>query len=251
LRARDAQSALAIIESGARIDLLFTDVIMPGPVRSPELARKARERLPDIAILFTSGYTENAIVHGGRLDEGVDLLSKPYTREALAQKFRQVLRNQRRRGVGPAESRHALQTGVAEKGESNLAPRGLWVLLVEDETLIRLGTAEMLTDLGHSVREAANATEALAILDEREFDVLVTDLKLPGIPGDELAGQAIARQPGLRIVFASGYEVLPNEGGREGLAGAVLLQKPYIESSLSQALQAAMSAPSKAVKSTK
>ena len=97
LKAKDAQSALAIIESGVPIDLLLTDVVMPGPLRSPELARRARERMPNIAVLFTSGYTENAIVHGGRLDEGIDLLSKPYTREALARKIRHVLRNQEQR----------------------------------------------------------------------------------------------------------------------------------------------------------
>ena len=87
LRAKDAQSALSIVESGMQIDLLFTDVVMPGPMRSPELARKARERIPNIAVLFTSGYSENAIVHSGRLDEGIELLSKPYTREALARKI--------------------------------------------------------------------------------------------------------------------------------------------------------------------
>jgi signal transduction histidine kinase/ActR/RegA family two-component response regulator len=91
LTASDAQSALGIVESGAEIDLLFTDVVMPGALKSAELARKAKQRLPQLAILFTSGYTENAIVHGGRLDEGVNLLSKPYTREALARKLRQVL----------------------------------------------------------------------------------------------------------------------------------------------------------------
>ena len=80
LKAQDAQSALAIVESGVRIDLFFTDVVMPGPLRSPSLL-KARERLPGIAVLFTSGYTDNAIVHGGRLDEGIDLLSKPYSRD--------------------------------------------------------------------------------------------------------------------------------------------------------------------------
>jgi CheY-like chemotaxis protein len=79
-------------------------MVMPGTLGSPELARRARERLPDIAVLFTSGYTENAIVHGGRLDEGVELLSKPYSREALARRIRHVLRNQQqlnlaRRGV--------------------------------------------------------------------------------------------------------------------------------------------------------
>jgi PAS domain S-box-containing protein len=91
LRARDAVSGLAIIDSGAAIDLLFTDVIMPGPMQSRELAQRAQERLPGIAVLFTSGYTENAIVHGGRLDDGVELLSKPYTREALARRIRQCL----------------------------------------------------------------------------------------------------------------------------------------------------------------
>jgi PAS domain S-box-containing protein len=90
-KARDATSALSIIEKGHAIDLLFTDVVMPGVLKSPELARKARGRLPNIAVLFTSGYTENAIVHGGRLDAGVDLLPKPYTRDALARKIRQVL----------------------------------------------------------------------------------------------------------------------------------------------------------------
>ena len=77
LKAHDAQSALAVIESGIPIDLLFTDVVMPGVLKSPELARKAKERLPELGVLFTSGYTENSIVHGGRLDEGVNLLSKP------------------------------------------------------------------------------------------------------------------------------------------------------------------------------
>ena len=103
LKAKDAQSALAIIESGVPIDLLLTDVVMPGPLRSPELARRARERISNIAVLFTSGYTENAIVHGGRLDEGIDLLSKPYTREALARKIRHVLRNQQQRRLGQTD----------------------------------------------------------------------------------------------------------------------------------------------------
>jgi CheY-like chemotaxis protein len=94
-KAGDATSALSIIEKGHTIDLLFTDVVMPGVLKSPELARKARGRLPNIAVRFTSGYTENAIVHGGRLDAGVDLLPKPYTRDALARKIRQVLERSR------------------------------------------------------------------------------------------------------------------------------------------------------------
>ncbi len=91
LNAPDASAALTIIESGIPIDMLFTDVVMPGLLKSADLARKAKDRLPHLAVLFTSGYTENSIVHGGRLDAGVQLLSKPYTREALARKIRHVL----------------------------------------------------------------------------------------------------------------------------------------------------------------
>jgi PAS domain S-box-containing protein len=73
------------------VDLLFTDVVMPGTMGGRELASAAREVYPELRILFTSGYTENSIVHHGRLDQGVRLLSKPYRRELLAKKIREAL----------------------------------------------------------------------------------------------------------------------------------------------------------------
>jgi PAS domain S-box-containing protein len=91
LTATDAASALAVLEGGAVVDLLFTDVVMPGPLTSPELAARARVLLPEVAVLYTSGYPQNAIVHGGRLDAGVELLHKPYTRSDLAKKVRAAL----------------------------------------------------------------------------------------------------------------------------------------------------------------
>lgn len=91
LKASNGEQALRILEGGAKVDLLFTDVVMPGPVRSTELAKAAKILLPDLKVLFTSGYTQNAIVHGGRLDPGVHLLSKPYGREQLARKLRELL----------------------------------------------------------------------------------------------------------------------------------------------------------------
>jgi signal transduction histidine kinase len=91
LTASEAQGGLAVIEGGAAVDILFTDVVMPGSLSSPEMARRAKALRPILAVLFTSGYTENAIVHGGRLDPGVELLPKPFTREALALKLRLVL----------------------------------------------------------------------------------------------------------------------------------------------------------------
>jgi PAS domain S-box-containing protein len=91
LKARDADAAMTIIDSGAAIDLLFTDVVIPGAFGAAELARLARERLPRLHVLFTSGYTDNAIIHGRRLDPGVELLSKPYSQDELARKLRKLL----------------------------------------------------------------------------------------------------------------------------------------------------------------
>jgi len=91
LSAADGQQALEILSGDAQVDLLFTDVVMPGGLSGRQLADKAREIDPDLPILYTSGYTENAIVHQGRLDEGVHLLQKPYRREELSTKIRRVL----------------------------------------------------------------------------------------------------------------------------------------------------------------
>ena len=91
LQAEDGESALRVVGAGVRIDVLFTDVVMPGPVTSTELAARARDQLPALRVLFTSGYTRNALTTDGRLDEGVKLLGKPYRREELAKKIREVL----------------------------------------------------------------------------------------------------------------------------------------------------------------
>ena len=223
LTAHDAQSALAVIESGVPIDLLFTDVVMPGPMRSPELARRARERLPDIVVLFTSGYTENAIVHGGRLDDGVDLLSKPYTREMLARKINQALQARRQRRPEPKSADAALR-----------------IVLAEDDALIRMATVDMLETLGHSVIEAGDAQEVFAILKTERADVLMTDVSLPGMSGIDLAMEAIRRNADLRVVFASGYPVALDTIAPAVRERAVALQKPYYEEQLLLALKAVM-----------
>ncbi len=82
--------ALALLQRGERYDLLFTDVVMPG-MNGRQLVDEARRIAPRMRVLFTSGYSENAIVHHGRLDHGVQLLSKPYRRQELALKVRDVL----------------------------------------------------------------------------------------------------------------------------------------------------------------
>jgi signal transduction histidine kinase/CheY-like chemotaxis protein len=89
--APDALAALALLESGAAFDLLFTDVILPRGMNGRELADEALKRRPSLKVLYTSGYSENAVVHHGRLDPGVLLLAKPYRKEDLARMIRRAL----------------------------------------------------------------------------------------------------------------------------------------------------------------
>jgi len=91
LTASDALTAREIISSGAPVDMLFTDVVMPGPLRSADLGLELAKRTPPIPVLFTSGYTKSAITQDGRLNEGVNLLRKPYSRAALAATIREIL----------------------------------------------------------------------------------------------------------------------------------------------------------------
>jgi signal transduction histidine kinase/CheY-like chemotaxis protein/CHASE3 domain sensor protein len=88
IAASDSRSALDLIESGEDFDLLFTDIVMPGGMSGRELAEIAATIRPDLKVLYTSGYTDNAIVHQGKLDDGVLLLTKPYRRHQLAEMVR-------------------------------------------------------------------------------------------------------------------------------------------------------------------
>ncbi|MDE1182271.1 response regulator [Paraburkholderia sp.] len=229
LKAKDAQSALAIVESGVAIDLLFTDVVMPGPLRSPELARKARERLPSIAVLFTSGYTDNAIVHAGRLDEGIELLSKPYTHEALARKVRHVMRTQAAEAVAEAEA--AAQQTQADDVPATVLPTdaigSLRVLYVEDDELVRSSTTELLGLFGVDVVEVDGAAAAMRILQSEPVDVLLTDVGLIGTSGVDLAIDACKLLPNLRVIFLSGYDLVLDHAQRQALPNATPLRKPY------------------------
>jgi CheY-like chemotaxis protein len=91
LFALDAYSGMGQLERNTEIDLLFTDVVMPGGMTGRQLADKVSRRQPGTKVLYTSGYTENAIVHHGRVDQDVMLLSKPYRKSELAGMVRLAL----------------------------------------------------------------------------------------------------------------------------------------------------------------
>ncbi len=212
LAAADAEAALRMLEGGARPDVLFTDVVMPGPLTSRALAERAQRMLPGLAVLYTSGYTQNSVVHNGELDPGINLLSKPWRTEDLARHLRTVLDGARRPRT----------------------PEALRVLLVEDEMLVRMTTATMLADLGHDVLEAESGAEALARL-AQGIDLMVCDLGLPDMDGLALVGQVRERLPGVPVVVASG-------AARAEAEGVVWLGKPYDEMALRSALDQARSA---------
>jgi PAS domain S-box-containing protein len=92
LEARDGAQALQLLDDGRRADLLFTDVVMPG-MNGRELADLARGKCAGLRVLYTSGYAEDAIVHDGRVDADVQLLTKPYRREDLAHRIGLALAN--------------------------------------------------------------------------------------------------------------------------------------------------------------
>jgi PAS domain S-box-containing protein len=89
--AADGPSALDVLEADGPIDLLLTDVIMPGKFNGPALAREAVKRQPGLRVLYMSGYTENAFASGGPHGAEVDWLAKPFTKADLARKVREIL----------------------------------------------------------------------------------------------------------------------------------------------------------------
>jgi signal transduction histidine kinase len=91
IEAHDGPSALRLLERQTRVDLLFTDVVLPSGMTGAQVAEQARALRPGLKVLFTTGYARNAIIHQGRLDKGVKLITKPFASNELAAKVRDVL----------------------------------------------------------------------------------------------------------------------------------------------------------------
>ena len=106
LEAGSAAEAAEIIEGGRHIDLVFTDVIMPGPVSSLQLGEIVRRHLPECQVLYTSGYAEGVLAHEGKLDSSVHLLQKPYHPDALSARIRHLLRRAKRAANRPSAPTH-------------------------------------------------------------------------------------------------------------------------------------------------
>ncbi|WP_420381734.1 response regulator [Novosphingobium sp.] len=184
LEAPDGPTALRTIErADIAIDLLLTDVVMP-MMSGRELAEAAHLIRPQLKVLYTSGYTRNAIVHGGRLDPGVEMIPKPFTYQALSEKVRDVL----------------------DSGRSGR------LLLVEGDPRVRVLSAEALMRAGHAIDEAANAAEALGKVRASGggYDAVLLDLDLPDGRAIGLARELRAMHADLAILLLSGAQDLPD-----------------------------------------
>lgn len=220
LTANDATEALTVVRSGAKVDLLFSDVVMPGPLLSPEMARQALLMRPSLKVLFTSGHTRDTAGLDAQIRRGADLLQKPYSRSQLARKLREVF-------DGVRQARH--------QPVQNAAVRTSNILVVEDERDAREALCELLAMLGHTYEAASNAEEALQCLQRHPFDVLLTDLTLPGMSGLDLARAAVAMKAANRVVFSSGREAPPRDASLPFAFTALL--KPYSLDQLKRALE--------------
>ena len=242
ITACDGENALQKLAEAGYIDLLFTDVVMPGSLKSPELAKKAKEMFPDIDVLFTSGYTQNAIVHGGRLDPSLLLISKPYRKEELARKIRCILNSKpNSKGFVP-QPKLALvahpDVEIMAHPDVGIVPPApalgsLDILVVEDDPDSQTLVCELLDLLGHRAHGVLSAEEAIATLSGARFDVLFTDITLPGMSGVQLARHVVEQSPETKIIFSSGYGAVSPDDFK---GASVCLPKPYDFDALQQVL---------------
>ncbi|TMV07422.1 hybrid sensor histidine kinase/response regulator [Arenibacterium halophilum] len=233
LQAPDAEQALNLLASDRHIDLLFTDVVMPGEVNGQVLAERIREMRPGVPVLFTSGFVQDRIVQDGRLNDGVQLIGKPYTEVQLAQKIREVIECART-ALGSTLSDAVAGTNQTVFNDT-LQLEGIRILICEDDALIRLDLAEELRDVGYEVLEAANAREALNFLRSEAINVLVTDVGLPDRSGQDLAREAREIYADLPVIFATGGVDVTSA---KDMDDCIVLSKPFESLALRSSIEA-------------
>jgi signal transduction histidine kinase/DNA-binding response OmpR family regulator len=219
LAAASGPEALRTLDENASIAILFTDVGLPDGMNGRQLAEAALRLRPDLRVLYTTGYARNAIVHEGRLDPGVRLVTKPFTYASVGRALAEAL------------------------GETTAQPT---ILLVEDEVLIRMNVANDLRDMGFAVLEAGDARSALKLIGEakEKISAAIVDVGLPEVRGDVLAADIRAMKPDMLIVIATGYADGTMRARFAADARVKFLDKPYLHDALASTLaEAGVRAP--------
>jgi len=212
VEATNGATALRALDDNPDIDLVFTDIGLPGGMNGRKLADAVREKRQGLKVLFTTGYARNAIVHDGRLDPGVDLITKPFTQAALAARLRDILDAR----AHPAR-----------------------ILVVEDEVLLQMLAIDILSEAGFKVEAVGSATDA--INKTRRIpggvDAAVIDIGLPDRRGDMLVRELRAIYPSLPIVIASGRASVDLGGWLQDEGTIAFVEKPYTSTDLLGALR--------------
>jgi signal transduction histidine kinase/DNA-binding response OmpR family regulator len=226
---------------GAAIGLVVADIVMP-QMGGQVMAEWLHSADAGLKVLFTSGYSDQAIAKRGVLDPGVAFLSKPYTRAAIALKVREAL-------DAPVDAGRAVPcasgTGIDLAGPTPLpvpcssalpprrhAPGGETVLFVESDPTLREIAAELLRRQGYVVLTAADEPGAISVVEQHgsnRIDLLITDLPTPDVDGGALRRRIDARQPDTKTLFlsASGDD-------------AALLKKPFTPNGLATSVRQAL-----------
>jgi PAS domain S-box-containing protein len=179
LEAADGEAAIRLAAKfGGHIHLLITDVVMPN-LGGRDLAEMFAQTYPNTKVLFMSGYTDDAIVRHGILQEDIAYLQKPFTPESLARKVRAVL-------------------------DANIGDRPGTVLLIDDHEDVRSSLRRMLEAAGHTVLDVADGERGLHLLGGTHVDVVVTDLFMPGQDGIMTLRRIRKEHPAVKVIAISG-----------------------------------------------
>jgi PAS domain S-box-containing protein len=212
LEAANGIAALGVLQAHPGVDLLFTDVGLPGGMNGRQLAGAARGLNRKLKVLFTTGYARNAIVHDGRLDPGVQLITKPFTFAALSEKLRDIL-------------------------DARNAPAR--ILIVEDEDLIQMLLSSQLEEMGFEVEIAGSAAAAMdkLVLLHGQVDAAIVDMGLPDSQGGTLVRELRAKYASLPIIISSGYDKATLQARFAGERFLEYLSKPFTAEQLAAALR--------------
>nr|WP_255599430.1 PAS domain S-box protein [Afifella sp. IM 167] len=205
--------ALSVLRAGTPVDLLFTDVGLPGGLNGRELAEAAKELRPELGVLFATAYAHDVFGDDEGMHPDAEILRKPFQNAVLAQRVSEIL----------------LRSRDASRGKAKEASTARTILVVEDEVLISILAVDLLEELGHEAETAANAEDAIRTFVEQpdRFGAIMVDLGLPDRDGKELAVELRAIAPSVPIIFATGHSVAELEAQYDHDPRVKVLGKPY------------------------